>query len=167
MDLPKIALANFPDTHVAVIVILFCTLLANHFLLDEYCVRDTEFQKMWKLLSEADHRAMQEMEAVMSVCFEYSTNESQNSNAFNSSLLPWYHKALLKSSKKTEYKVLSITRQPGRTLLKKWPRETRKVCILFYIHVHCISIITYHLPRLYYFAVKDSRFPGRWKEMSD
>ena len=110
MDLPKIALANFPDTRVAFIVILFRTLLANHFLLDGYCVRDTEFQKLWKLLSEADHRAMQEMEAVLPVCFEYSTNESQNSNAFNSSLLPWCRKALIRSTEKTEYEVMTLTR---------------------------------------------------------
>ena len=131
LDLPKITLANFPDTRVDFIVILFRTLLSNHFLLDGYGGRDTEFQKLWKTLSGTDHRAMQEMEAIMSVCFEYSTNESQQSNAFNNSLLPWYRKALQKSSEKTEYEVMVLTRQSGRTQLKKWPRETRKVCMVF------------------------------------
>ena len=77
LDLPKITLANFPDTRVDFIVILFRTLLSNHFLLDGYGGRDTEFQKLWKTLSGTDHRAMQEMEAIMSVCFEYSTNKYQ------------------------------------------------------------------------------------------
>ena len=127
MDLPNIGLANFPDTRVAFIVILFRTLLANYYLLDGYSGSDTVFEKLRATLSYEDHSAMQEMEAVMSVCFEYSTNESQQSNAFNNSLLPWYRKALLKSAHKTEYQVMVTTRQPGRTQLKKWPRKTRKV----------------------------------------
>ena len=127
MDLPSVALANFPETRVAFIVILFRSLLANSFLLQAYSGSDAEFNKLRTTLSEEDQRSMQEMEAVMSVCFEYATNESQQSRAFNNSLFPWYRKALLKSSQKTTHDVMVTTRQPGKTQLKRWPREPRKV----------------------------------------
>ena len=127
MDLPSVALANFPETRVSFIVILFRSLLANSFLLQAYSGSDAEFNKLRITLSEEDQRSMQEMEAVMSVCFEYATNESQQSKTFNNSLFPWYRKALLKSSLKRTYDVMVITRQPGRAQLKRWPREPRNV----------------------------------------
>ena len=41
-------------------------------------------------VSQTDHRAMQEIEAVMATCYDYSTNEAQNSNTNNNSILPWH-----------------------------------------------------------------------------
>ena len=127
MDLPRITLKNFPDTRVAFIVILFCTLMANHFLLESYSGTDSEFRTLRNSVSEDDHRSMQEMEAVMTACFEYSTNEAQQSNANNNSILPWYRKVLLKYSEREEFEVMVLTRQPAGTSIKKWPRVTRKV----------------------------------------
>ena len=127
MDLPKVALVNFPDTRVAFIIMLFRGLLANNFLLSGFRGRDTDFEKLHSSLSEEDMKSMQEMEAVTSVCYEYSADEAQHSNAFNNSLLPWYRKVLLKSAHKDEYEVMKTTRQGAKTRLKNWPRETRKV----------------------------------------
>ena len=70
---------------------------------------------------------MQEMEALLLMCFEYSTNESQQSRAYTNSLLPWYRKVLCKTSYADEYEVMTISRQPATATLKKWPRGTMKV----------------------------------------
>ena len=126
IDLPVIRLENFPDTRVAFIVVLFRSLLCNHFLLDQHSVNATEYALLRDKLCNKDYRGMQEMEAVLSVSAEYSTGESQ-SNSSNNSLLPWYRKMLLKSAHQDEYEVMVLTRQPGRTTMKRWPRETRKV----------------------------------------
>ena len=74
LDLPDIALLNFPDTRVAFIVMVFRSLLANAFLLTGYCGTDDAFQRLRNELSDEDYKGMQEMEALLSVCFEYSTN---------------------------------------------------------------------------------------------
>ena len=74
LDLPAIALLNFPDTRVAFIVMLFRSLLANAFLLTGYCGSDDAFQQLRNVLSDDDYKAMQEMEALLFVCFEYSIN---------------------------------------------------------------------------------------------
>ena len=127
LDLPVIRLENFPDTRVAFIVILFRSLMCNHFLLEQHSVRDDEFRRLRDKLSANDYRAMQEMEAVLLVCAEYSTGESQ-SNSSNNSLIPWYRKMLLKSAYQEEYEVMDLSRQPRRTIMKRWPRKKRKVC---------------------------------------
>ena len=78
-----------------------------------------------KLLAN-DYRAMQEMEAVLMVCAEYATGESQ-SNSSNNSLIPWYRKMLLKSAYQDEYDMMALSRQPLRTMMNRWPRVKRKV----------------------------------------
>ena len=148
LDLPAIALQNFPETRVAFIVMLIRSLLANDYLLVGYCGSDDAFLRLRAKLSGNDYKAMQEMEALLSVCFEYSTNESQQSSECNNSLLPWYRKVLLKTSYADEYEVMTLSRQPSTSSLKKWPRETRKVCVVLFVFsdercsstFHCIHI---------------------------
>ena len=127
LDLSAIALQSFPNTRVAFIVILFRSLLANDFLPTGYCGSNDAFQRLCNTLSDDDYKAMQEMEAVMLVCFEYPANESQQSSACNNSLLPWYRKVLYKTSYADEYEGMTISRQPATATLKKWPMKTRKV----------------------------------------
>lgn len=126
LDLPKIRLENFPDTRVAFIVTLFRSLMCNHCLLGQYAINETDFQLLRDKLSDKDCRGMQEMEAVLSVSAEYATGESQ-SNSSNNSLVPWYRKMLSKSAHEDKYEVMVLARQPQRTSMKRWPRETRQV----------------------------------------
>ena len=127
LDLPAIALQNFPDTGVVFIFILFCSLLAHDFLLRGYGGSDDALQRLHNTPSYNDYKVMQNIDAVLLVRFEYSTNESQQSRAYTNSLLPWYRKVLCKTSYADEYEVMTISRQPATVTLKKWPRETRKV----------------------------------------
>lgn len=129
MDLPIIALVNFPETRVGYIVTTLQSMMANHCLLSlaVHNGNNEEFEKVWSKLSKEDMASIQEMEAVTKLLFAYAVMDSQQSNAFNSSLLPWYRKAMIAATTKDTYEVMVLTRQPPATRLNNWPRTPRKV----------------------------------------
>jgi len=89
LDLPKIALQNFPETRVAYTVPTYQSLLANHFLLTlSVSNADDDFHQFWSKLSTQDFSAIQKMETVTQILCTYTVNDSQQSNSFNTSLLP-------------------------------------------------------------------------------
>ena len=69
-----------------------------------------------------DVMLIQEMEAVMKLLFTYAVDDSQQSNVSNSSLLPWYHKAIIAATNKNTYEVMVLTRQAPTTKLNNWQR---------------------------------------------
>mmetsp|Transcript_32277 Transcript_32277/g.67858 ORF Transcript_32277/g.67858 Transcript_32277/m.67858 type:complete len:853 (-) Transcript_32277:67-2625(-) len=128
MDLSTVALMNFPETRVGYIVTTLQSLMANHQLLSILQVAEKDdFGKLWDELSNEDFKAIQEMEAVTQILFSYSVNDSQQSNAFNNSLLPWYRKLLKKALYQDSYRVMKLGKQAPTTKLRNWPREIRKV----------------------------------------
>ena len=73
MDLPKIALQNFPETRVAYIVPTYQSLLVNHYLMT-LSVSDAadDLHQFWNKLSTEDFSVIQEMEAVTQILFAYA-----------------------------------------------------------------------------------------------
>ena len=113
MDMPKIALKNYPDTRVSCVVFLYQSLLVNFPLLtvlDLSLDSKDDFKKLWKALSPVDISAMQEMEAVTQLLFAYSTNEAQQSSAFNNSLIPIFRKAMKAALLCDTYEVMVLTK---------------------------------------------------------
>ena len=127
LELPQVALRNFPDTRVSYVVMVFQGMMANYELLKIYSDKDDDFKKVWSKLSPVDVEAIREMEAVCRNISQYAVGDSQKStNAFNSSLIPFYRKALRKYAYKKEYKLMVLGRQSPSTTLKNWPREKKK-----------------------------------------
>ena len=139
MDLPKIALQNFPETRVAYVVPTYQSLLANHYLLT-LSVSDAadDFHQFWSKLSTQDFSAIQEMEAVTQILFAYAVNDSQQSNSFNTSLLPYYRKTMKAALYREAYDIMKLGRQPATTTQHNWPRISRQVEDFTPVGKHCI-----------------------------
>ena len=140
MDLPKITLANFPETRVGYVVTTFQSLMANHSLLTVLLVVEKDdFGKVWGKLSDEDFKSIQEIEAITQILFLYSVNDSQQSNAFNNSLLPWYHKVMKMALYQPSYRVMKLGKQAPSTKLCTWPREYRMVEDFTPNGLHCLN----------------------------
>ena len=128
MDLPKIALQNFPETRVAYVVPTYQSLLVNRYLLT-LSVSDAtdDFHQFWSKLSTQDFSAIQEMEAVTQILFAYAVNDSQQSNSFNTSLLSYYCKTMKAALYREAYDIMKLGRQPATTMQHNWPMISRQV----------------------------------------
>ena len=122
------ALQNFPDTRVTYVVMVFQSLMANYALLKVYSDSDKDFKKVWSKLSEEDMESIQEIEAVCRHVSQYAVGDSQKStNAFNSSMLPFYRQVLRANANKSKFQVMKLGRQAPTTTLNNWPREKKSV----------------------------------------
>ena len=127
-ELPKINFVDLAATRVGSIVMMFQSLMANYCLFSILQACDVEdFDKVWSKLSDLDFKSIQEMEAITNLLFSYAANDSQQSNAFNNFLLPYFRKALIKALYRDSYKVMCLGKQSPATRLKNWPRESRHV----------------------------------------
>ena len=140
MDLPKIALQNFPETQVAYVVPTYQSLLANHYILSTLSVSDAsdDFHQFWSKLSTQDFSAIQEMEAVTQILFAYAVNDSQQSNSFNTSHLPYYRKTMKAALYREAYDIMKLGRQSATTTQHNWPRVSRQVEDFTPVGKHCI-----------------------------
>ena len=84
-------------------------------------------EKVWKKLSKTDVASIQKMEAVTKLLSAYAVDESHQPNAFNSSLLPRYCKAMITVTNKNTYEMMMVLTRPAPvTKLNNWPRVSRK-----------------------------------------
>ena len=70
---------------------------------------------------------IKDMETVMKLLFAHAVDEFQQSNAFNNSLLQWYHKAMIAATNTHTHKVMVWTRYAPATKLNNWLRVSRMV----------------------------------------
>ena len=72
--------------------------------------------------------SIQEIEAVCRHVSQYAVGDSQKStNAFNSSMLPFYCQMLRANANKSKFQVMKLGRQVPTTTLNNWPREKKSV----------------------------------------
>ena len=125
LDLPTIALINFPDTRVAFASKLFQTVLANYYAFTK--VEHNDFPKIKSRMSEGDWETMQEMEAICSALCGYAVNEAQTSAGMISSLRPYFRRALEHVANREKFKVMSLDRHSSDKLLHTIPRKKKRV----------------------------------------
>ena len=125
LDLPTIALINYPDTRVAFASKLFQTVLANHYAFTK--VEHVDFPKVRSSMSEGDWETMREMEAICSALPGYAVNEAQTSAGMLSSLLPYFRRALEHIANREKFKVLDLGRHSSDKLMHTIPRKKKRV----------------------------------------
>ena len=138
VDGPNVEMKNFPETRVGYVVETFQRTMANYQNLKVLSNSDAEFQQVFSKISEADWKAIQEVEAVMRILHMYSLDASQQSSAGNISLIPFYRKMLKKATSKTSFKVMSLDKVSKTARIGNWPRTERDVERFTDIGKHCL-----------------------------
>ena len=79
IDMPNIALQNYPETRVGYVVTTLLSLMANHCILSVslHNGSNEDFEKVWKKLPKRDVAPIQQMEATTKLLFASAVDESQ------------------------------------------------------------------------------------------
>ena len=129
MQLPSVAMNNFPKARVGALVSTIRSVVANEYLLEAIAGKDegAALRKIRESGNDDDTQAIQEMEAVLAGPYDYATVEAQYSEVCVNSKYPWYRMCLLEDAKKDTYEVMTLKRQHMTMKLPQWPRIKRHV----------------------------------------